>query len=624
MQWIEIEQFGNLENKTPRWIRKQVQNGAFDNKYIKIESGEGVRGGRKIHIAFDALSPGAKYRYINDLKDKTIQDSDWLINLEDWQLRQFNERVRIINEIAAFPNGWGERMEAYQRLAEQENMSYMNLTRYWNYYRENGLQGLVPRRRGGTGHPNIPEEVLTRIYNLYFYESAPSMMQVKRAMDAHCKTYNIESISYVTINKLINEYERKNPTDAYARRYGIRAARQKFGVYIPRDFSYLKPNDLWMGDHHLLDILVINPDTGKPDRPWITAWLDVATRTVPGYHLAFSPSSRTIALALRNGITRPDYHGIPKQVYIDNGKDYRCKLLSGKIKSFGKIDFDEGTKSIFYNLNTSYTYALPYNPQSKAQIERWFGTLEGEWLNLYPGYVGNKPENRPEKLEQEIKDGKLLSFIQLKEIVADAINAYHHRAHKGLDGKAPLEIFMSNWDREDRIDIPALDLLLLPQEEREIKRHGIEFNGEIFDLFEAEWKALIGHKAIVRYDPDDPTQINVTCEGIHFGWIKTFTAVIWGDDKEAIKKGMRLKRTQEKIWREGIKKQNENKDEIDRMLRAGAMNEDIEVEIIKPDKLRVHKTGLEAKAEEEKVRETRKSRDAKPAQKPCRFKKGVA
>jgi putative transposase len=625
MQWVEIEQVAELENKTARWIRKQCQDGIYKEEHIKIETGKGIHGGKKIYVSFDALTPRAQFRYLNNMKDKPIQGAGWLVGLEDWQIKRFNERVRIVHEIAAFPKAWKGRMEAFQALAEKENMSYMNLTRYWKKYRENGLQGLVPKRRSGAGCTMIPEEMQTLIYNLYFYESAPSIKQVQRAMDAHCATYNIERVSYTRIHNYLKGCEQRNPMDAFARRYGIRAARQKFGVYIPRDFSYLKPNDLWMGDHHLLDILVINPKTGKPDRPWITTWLDVATRTCPGYHLSFQPSSRTIALALRHGMTREDYHGIPKQVYIDNGKDYRCKLLSGKEKSFGKIDFDEGTKAIFHNLNVGVTYALPYNPQSKAQIERWFGTLERGWINLYPGYVGDKPDARPEKLEQEIKDGKLLSFIKLKEIVADALNAYHHRGHKGLDNKAPLQVFMENWEREDRIDIPALDLLLLPRVDPDptIQRDGIHFNRQVFDLFEAEWKALIGHKAIVRFNPDDPTQINVTCEGVHFGWIKAFSAVKFGDDKELMKQGMALKRAQEKTWRNAIKEQNTNKAELDQLLRAGAMAEDIEIDTTKPEEMRVHFTGLEKKVKEETTREKRKSREDK-TETPCRFVKGVA
>ena len=31
------------------------------------------------------------------------------------------------------------------------------------------------------------------------------------------------------------------------------------------------PNDIWQCDHHLLDILVINEETGKPEY-WVNGW----------------------------------------------------------------------------------------------------------------------------------------------------------------------------------------------------------------------------------------------------------------------------------------------------------------------------------------------------------------
>ena len=58
----------------------------------------------------------------------------------------------------------------------------------------------------------------------------------------------------------------------------------------------------------------------------MTFWYDLGTRTWVGRHVALVPNSDTIALALRGGILR---FGIPQELYIDNGKDYRCHYLNG-------------------------------------------------------------------------------------------------------------------------------------------------------------------------------------------------------------------------------------------------------------------------------------------------------
>ena len=621
MQYFSTSQVANLEGVTTRSIIKRIKNNKYSPLYIKKEKGKGGRSGERTLIAFEALSPKGKENYLksNTPESKPQEDFSFLSNLNKTQLNKYNRRLALVEEIAALPDAGKGRHGPMHEVALKHGYSYPSACRIYALYKERGFEGLVIQKRKKVRAVFI-EPLQEMAVSLYFYERQPSMTQAHQALCVYARENGIPEPKYHTMRQFLVDYEENNPADAHARRFGIRSARQKFGVYIPRDFSYLYPNDLWMGDHTPLDILVINPNTNKPDRPWLTAWLDVDTRVIIGYHLSFCPSSRTIALALRNGIVRDDYRGIPKMVYIDNGKDYRAKLFGGRSKEFGKIDFDEATKSVFYNLRVGVTYALPYNPQSKAQIERWFGTLERGWMNLYPGYTGSSVANRPEKLEREVKSNKLLSFIQLKEIVADAIHAYHHKKHSQL-GQAPLERFMDRWQREDRVSTDAFELLLLPQEEKTIRRDGITFRKNRYFTPEFISENVIGKRAIMRFDPDDPTQVNVTCNGIHFGWIDEVTAVQWGD-KESMKAGMQLKRRQEKIWKKAVNSQLENHQEMDRLLRGGANYIETEIEAKTPDKTAARLTGLEGKAEVEKQVKERKNRDKK-SDKPFRIKAGV-
>ena len=44
-------------------------------------------------------------------------------------------------------------------------------------------------------------------------------------------------------------------------------------------------NEVWFGDHHQFDCFVLD-ETGKPVRPWLTAWYDAATGCLVGWVLA--------------------------------------------------------------------------------------------------------------------------------------------------------------------------------------------------------------------------------------------------------------------------------------------------------------------------------------------------
>jgi putative transposase len=611
MTWISMEEAAALERVNPATFHRRVVVG---KKYVT------KREGRRRLVFLPSLSAAAQGRRLVEETASGPEDVKFSPpEANEKQLSLYNRRLAVIERLQAHRGpGFTALME---QIAREEGVTYMTVLRWYKTAREKGIQHLCPRGRSDKGERKFNEDVKEKAVALYFYESKPSIIQTYRALSVHFKEKNVPVPSYPTLSRFIDDWARNNPQDAYAHRFGIRAARQKFGVYIPRDMSYLAPNDLWMGDHHEADVLVINPKTGKPDRPWVTAWLDVRSRVLMGHHISFQPASQTIALALKHAITREQFFGIPSQVYIDNGKDYRARMFGGAERDLGKIDLNIDTKTVFSTLGVSVTYALPYNARSKAMIERWFGTLEHGWMNLLPGYVGSNPKERPEKLQSEIDGGRLLSLIQFKEKFADAVNAYHHRPHSGLDGKAPLEFFMENWDRIERIEAPNLELLLMKKKVCTIQRDGIFINGKRYFSWDNDFILCIGKKAVVRYDPGDPRWINVSCGESHFGKIFCAEAARFGDG-EAMAAAMRVQKAQEKRWRRTAEKNEDEKQELNRILIDGQNAEVVKVETKEPKK-RIHRlTGLEEKIQSERRRDEQKEADAGHV--PIyRFKKGV-
>lgn len=139
--------------------------------------------------------------------------------------------------------------------------------------------------------------------------------------------------------------------------------------YIRRDWSALKPNDIWIGDHHIFDapVRVWNEDKGKwqAERPWLTGWLDAKSLRFTGVHIGIDdPNSTKILTALQNGI-RLNNNVAPKYLYNDNGKDY---LKCGFTEDFIPKDTDS-KHSIAAELGLSVSTACRIMPKQKPLNE---------------------------------------------------------------------------------------------------------------------------------------------------------------------------------------------------------------------------------------------------------------
>src|SRR5690606_31684385 len=109
-------------------------------------------------------------------------------------------------------------------------------------------------------------------------------------------------------------------------------------------------------------------------------------------------------------------YGVPREILIDNGKDYKSIAFSGgkPRKASVTVDLSERDRSVCRLLGVIVHYAIPYNAKAKP-IERDFRKVK-EWFGMYlPGYRGGHAKERPERLEDEIKAGGLLNSEQLTE-----------------------------------------------------------------------------------------------------------------------------------------------------------------------------------------------------------------
>ncbi|MCL5266700.1 MAG: Mu transposase C-terminal domain-containing protein [Bacteroidetes bacterium] len=304
--------------------------------------------------------------------------------------------------------------------------------------------------------------------------------------------------------------------------------------FVTRDPEQYAVNELWFGDHTELDFIIMN-EQGKFDRRWITSFIDMRTRLIVGYYLSWQPNSDTIAMAFRNAVLGGQLKAfvmpssplegegrgevgeghyepvhvncLPENVTIDNGKDYRSKYTQ---RVFGKVDFNDQARLSVSRI-TRLHYTLPYHGMSKAEQERWYGTIQ-RMVKYLPGYKGNNMRlNKPDSLGEEIKAGQILQVETFDKLVALAVNVYNNKIHRSLKDQSPLIYYLTNQHQNRTIDVRILDFLMNRVEKRPIKRSQVTLLGS--EYYSDELFKYNGKRAEIYYDLRDLGVVSIYVDG---------------------------------------------------------------------------------------------------------------
>lgn len=176
---------------------------------------------------------------------------------------------------------------------------------------------------------------------------------------------------------------------------GDRAYEEAFDLLYIREVSH--SNEIWQADHTLLDINVLNGQ-GKPQRPWLTIILDDFSRAIASYFLMFdNPSSLHTSLALRQAIWCKEEKEweictIPEQLYTDHSSDFTSEHI----------------ETVCADLKIQLIFSTAGKPRGRGKNERFFNTLNQNFLCELPGYLGNDDKQtsllRFKELDLQLKD----------------------------------------------------------------------------------------------------------------------------------------------------------------------------------------------------------------------------
>jgi putative transposase len=205
-----------------------------------------------------------------------------------------------------------------------------------------------------------------------------------------------------------------------------------------RDYSGLKVHELWGADGRKADVFCRWPD-GTVARPIIVAWADVRTRVVLGYEIGKSETADLIRLAFKRAAE--ESRALPNEALLDNGRGFASKLMTGGQPTRYRFKVkEEEVPGILTLMGISVVWATPGHGQAKP-IESWWRTLaEADRRPEFQGaYCGNRPDAKPEDFDPK----KAVPIEVYRRIVAEEIEDYHRRAHRGnaMHGQSPLEMY---------------------------------------------------------------------------------------------------------------------------------------------------------------------------------------
>jgi transposase InsO family protein len=300
-----------------------------------------------------------------------------------------------------------------------------------------------------------------------------------------------------------------------------------------RDLAHVQPLDYVVMDHRVLDIFCLIPERRgwKLARPWLTAAIDMRTRKWLAWCLVETPSSDSIAAVLKQVFMS---FGLPRSVYWDNGKDFRCQWLEGRKEQSVSANaiggLPEKWTGVLESLGIRVHHAIVKNARAKI--------IEPNFINIanfdrtLPEWCGHKPGARPERFDGLVREHEAwlsgerdsTPFRTIEEVArlyTDAIEDLNERPHQGegmrkwlpqgMGWLCPNEAWELLIPHVPRRSVPEAIVQLCFAKRRELTIR----NGEVHAMFggrqyhyrfegnRLRLLALNGRKVELAYDPLD-------------------------------------------------------------------------------------------------------------------------
>jgi transposase InsO family protein len=348
--------------------------------------------------------------------------------------------------------------------SQRTTISVGTLLKWARRYRKGGLDGLSPKRRQDRGRSRVisPQlaELIERLKRENPHRTGTTLLR-ELALSSDDSTP--PPLSAATLYRFLKEH-------------GL-TQKQLLSPPAHKKFEAEFANQIWQSDM-MFGPYVLRPGGGK-QQAMLYAILDDASRIIPHAQFYADEGLESLLDCLRQGVAA---RGIPVRLYVDNGKVYRSAQLARIAATLGIL----------------IVHTPPYQPEGRGKIERFFRSVRDQFL----ASLDLKQVSGMDDLNT-----RLDAWIQ---------TAYHRTPHGGLPpNTTPLQRWQRDIERVRQLP-PSIDVgrLFFYRLDRVVRRDSTFLLQKRF--YEAP-AHLASQKVEVRFDPLDPSQVDVFSGGIFQG-----------------------------------------------------------------------------------------------------------
>ena len=310
-------------------------------------------------------------------------------------------------------------------------------------YRRFGIDALYPKIRSDKGKSrNLSKDAKEFIVSTKLNFPKRSAKSIYQELIA--KGYvSYDQISLSTIQRFISKSNLSS---------------HKLKAVDRKAFEFEYPNECWQSDISVGPYLNIG---SKKYKTHIIAIIDDSSRLIIHAEAFFDDNLLSLLSVFKKAVAK---RGVPKKLFVDNGKVYKSNQM----------------QFICASLGTILSFARPYSPQSKGKIERWFRTLQDQWMNVI---------NWNDFSSIEELNGSLFKYVE---------EDYNSKIHSSIKEK-PIDKFIRHIDLIKFIPTKQeIDYIFLYRVNRKARKDATISIQTIF--FEVPLK-YVGDTLNIRYDP---------------------------------------------------------------------------------------------------------------------------
>lgn len=510
---------------TDRAVRKNALSGKYGEVRYTESPSRGGRNGKVLRISLSSLPITAQEAYAKKYhlhkNPEHIEVNEYDLAPE-WQREIANQRYQILKQYESYIRQPGKKTEltdyfvsAWNGAHPEDTISRATLYNYQKKYREKGMAGLLTGYGKREEQRDIDEAALACFHGLFLRDSRPSVADAYFTLVLEAKRNGWKIPSLRTMQRIAKEDIPAGVSTLL--REGEKAYYDNIQTFTRRDPESIQAGQIYVGDHYRFDFFIRHGESWV--RPWLTAWLDMRSHKLVGWSINLTPKVDTIVAAFAEAALDPAI-GLPRDIYIDNGRDYCSWRFAGRGARGKKLTDDdkeelkkEGkqVESMMDRLKITTHFAIVENARAKV-IEREFKNIV-EWFSKHMDmYCGRNPKERPEGIKEKLKNEKAygLTLEKLRSVFSEwaryVFNKRVSQKGKGREGECPDE----TWNRTRlpvrTAEISVMRLLFMQQTNPfKVGRNGITFNGR--EYYFADPLSYKGKHVYIRYRQEYPETI---------------------------------------------------------------------------------------------------------------------